>query len=414
MAKTLGDRLSHAWNVFRNPNVNEPPPSTNAGFEVSFGARPDRVRLPGYSYKRIIAPVLTHISIDAANVELREVIVDDEGRYTKDFTSYLNECFMVSPNLDQSPAQFRQDAILTMMETGTVAVVPVQTTENPTVTEAFDIQQLQVGPITAWYPQHVRVSLYDERSGTRKEVVVPKKTTAIVENPLYQIMNEPNSTLQRLLTKLNQLDVTDERVSSGKLDIILQLPYTIKHEARRKEADKRRGDLEDQLTNSRYGVGYIDGTEHITQLNRPAENQLLEQVKVLEDRLYSQMGLTEEVFLGTADEAAMINYHNRTIFPIVQAFQEEYNRKFLSKTARSRKHAILYFRDPFKLVPVSQIAEIADKFTRNEIMSPNEIRPIVGMKPVDDPKADELRNRNMPQVDVDQGQPETDNPPDNT
>lgn len=394
MAKSLGDRLQHAWSAFRNPEK-----TTNVstiGADVSFGFRPDRVRLPSYSNQRVIAPILTQISIDTAGVELRHVRTNEDEQYIENIFSGLNECLMVSPNLDQSPAQFRQDMVLTMMESGTVAVVPVETTSEPVNSNAYDIKQLRVGTITSWYPQHVSVSLYDERTGERRDVVLPKKMVAIIENPLYQIMNEPNSTLQRLMRKLAQLDVTDDRIASGKLDIILQLPYTIKHETRRNEANKRRNDLEEQLQGSKYGVGYIDGTERITQLNRPAENQLLDQVKDLETRLYNQLGLTEEIFMGTADEAAMINYQNRTIFPIVRAIQEEFHRKFISKTARTQGQAILYFRDPFKLVPVSQIAEIADKFTRNEIMSPNEIRPIVGLRPVDDPEADELRNRNMP------------------
>lgn len=398
MEKSLGDRLMHAWSAFRGGSKESEPPATY-GADVSFGFRPDRVRIPSYNNKNIITPVLTQISIDAAGVELRHVRTDDDGQYKENMDSLLNECLLTSPNLDQSPSQFRQDAFLTMMEAGVVAIVPVETTASPVNSNAFDVKQLRVGTITSWYPQHVRVRLYNEKTGEQREIVLPKSMVAIVENPLYSIMNEPNSTLQRLMRKLGQLDVTDDRVASGKLDIILQLPYTIKHETRRNEAELRRKNLEDQLRGSTYGVGYIDGNEHITQLNRPAENQLLEQVKDLEERLYSQMGMTEEIFLGTAEEAVMINYQNRTVFPMVRALTEELHRKFLSKTARTQKQAILYFRDPFKLVPVSQIAEIADKFTRNEIMAPNEIRPIVGLRPVDDPEADELRNRNMPKVD---------------
>lgn len=395
MEKTFGDRLMHAWNAFRG--VRDDPPST-IGSDVSFGFRPDRVRMPTLNNKNLIAPVLTQVSIDASGVELRHVRTDEDGQYKENMNSGLNECLLVNPNLDQSPTQFRQDVYLTMMEVGVVAIVPVVTTSSPVESNAYDIHQLRVGTIVGWYPEHVRLSLYNQTEGKRRELVLPKSMVAIVENPLYNIMNSPNSTLQRLMRKLAQLDLTDERVSSGKLDIILQLPYTIKHETRRNEAKARLSNLEDQLTGSRYGVGYIDATERITQLNRPAENQLLEQVKDLEARLYTQMGLTEEIFLGTADESAMINYHNRTVFPMVRAIQEEMHRKFLSKTARTQHQAIQYFRDPFKLVPVSQIAEIADKFTRNEIMSPNEIRPIVGLRPVDDPGADELRNRNMPKV----------------
>lgn len=399
MAKPMMERLIHAWDAFRNPEEGEPK-VTVPGYETSFTYRQDRPRLSGYNSKREIAPVLTQIAIDAAGVSLRHVKVDENERYIDRITSGLNDCLLVDPNLDQGPSQFRRDIYLSMMETGTVAIVPVRTTDNPIKTGGYDVRELRVGEVVAWYPQHVRVDLYDERTGLRKQIVLPKSMVAIVENPLYTIMNEPNSTLQRLIRKLNQLDVTDERVASGKLDIILQLPYTIKHETRREQADKRRKDLEGQLADSTYGVGYIDGTERITQLNRPAENQLLSQVERLETRLYTQLGLTEEIFFGTADEAAMINYHNRTVFPMVEAVQEELHRKFLTKTARTQGQAVLYFNDPFKSVPVSQIAEIADKFTRNEIMSPNEIRPIVGLRPVDNPEADELRNRNMPKVDV--------------
>lgn len=287
---------------------------------------------------------------------------------------------------------------MTMLEEGVVAIVPVETTINPQVSGGYDITQLRVGTISSWMPQHVRVDVYNERIGRREEVILPKTQVAIVENPLYAVLNEPNSTMQRLLNKLSALDVTDDRLASGKLDIILQLPYTIKREARRTEAQQRIGALEQQLSGSQYGVGYIDGTERITQLNRPSENNLLEQVKSLESRLYAQLGLTEEIFFGTADEAAMLNYHNRTVFPIVRAIQEEMRRKFLTKTARTQGQSVRYFRNPFSLVPVNQIAEIADKFTRNEIMSPNEFRPIVGLRPVDDEAANELRNRNMPKV----------------
>lgn len=291
---------------------------------------------------------------------------------------------------------------MTMLEDteGVVAIVPVETDISPNDSGGYDIRQLRCGKIIKWFPQHVRISLYDENRGVRDEILMRKKDVAIVENPLYPIINEPNSTLQRLIHKLNQVDVTDDRLASGKLDIILQFPYQIKTERRVDEARRRVADLEDQVAGNKYGIGYIDGNERITQLNRPSENNLLEQVKSLEERLYSQLGLTQEVFFGTADEAAMLNYHNRTVYPIVRAIQEEMHRKFLTKTARSRKQAIKYFQNPFNLVPVSQIAEIADKFTRNEIMAPNEFRPIVGLRPVSDPEANELRNRNMPKVDV--------------
>lgn len=393
MGRSLSDRLEHAWNAFRKPNS---PPVVNNGM-ISYGHRPDRRPVGSYSYRQIIAPILAQITVDAEGVEYKHIRLEDE-KYKEDVQSELNECLMVSPNLDQHPAHFRRDIISTMLQEGTVAIVPVVTTLNPEITGGYDIKELRVGTVVDWFPEHVRLSLYDQRRGIRDEIVLPKAQVGIVENPHYDIMNEPNSTLQRLIRKLAQLDITDDRLASGKLDIILQLPYTIKHETRLNEAKKRIGDLEDQLTGSRYGVGYIDNTERITQLNRPSENNLLSQVKDLEERMNAQLGLTPEVFFGTADEAAMLNYQNRTVVPIVRAIQEEMHRKFLTKTARSRGHAIKYFRDPFSIVPISQIAEIADKFTRNAIMSPNEVRPIVGLKPVADPESDKLRNRNMPEM----------------
>lgn len=395
MGKTLGERLEHAWDAFRGKEVEIRVP---LGGEIHYGTNPLRFRSHHQNQKRIIAPILTQIAVDAAGVEMRHVRIGEDQEYLEDINSRFNECLMMSPNLDQSPTQFRQDAIMTMLEEGVVAIVPVETTINPQVSGGYDITQLRVGTISSWMPQHVRVDVYNERIGRREEVILPKTQVAIVENPLYAVLNEPNSTMQRLLNKLSALDVTDDRLASGKLDIILQLPYTIKREARRAEAQQRIGALEQQLSGSQYGVGYIDGTERITQLNRPSENNLLEQVKGLESRLYAQLGLTEEIFFGTADEAAMLNYHNRTVFPIVRAIQEEMRRKFLTKTARTQGQSVRYFRNPFSLVPVNQIAEIADKFTRNEIMSPNEFRPIVGLRPVDDEAANELRNRNMPKV----------------
>ena len=398
MAKRLSDRLEHAWNAFTGRETTQP--TIPMGGMVSYGYRPERTRTFTYNGQRMITPILTQIAIDAAGVELRHVRVNDEGAYESDVPSTLNECLLVSPNTDQGPAQLRQDIVMSMLEDteGVVAVVPVETDINPNESGGYDVRQLRCGKVVKWMPQHVTVNLYDETRGIRQDVLLRKQDVAIIENPLYPIINEPNSTLQRLIHKLSQIDITDDRLASGKLDLILQFPYQIKSERRVQEAKQRIGDLEEQVVGSKYGIGYIDGNERITQLNRPSENNLLEQVKSLEARLYSQLGLTEEVFFGTADEAAMLNYHNRTVYPIVRAIQEEMNRKFLTKTARTRKQAIMYFRDPFKLVPVSQIAEIADKFTRNEIMAPNEFRPIVGRRPVSDPKANELRNRNMPEV----------------
>lgn len=387
------DRLTHAWEVFQNGR-----PQPRSDTPILYGSRRDLRRF-NYTNSQIITPIITQISIDGAGVELRHVRTGEDGEYLEDIKSGLNKCLTVSPNLDQSPSQFRQDVISTMLREGVVAIVPVITDYDPDITGGYDIKNLRVGRIIGFNAQEVHVDLYNEWRGTHQEVWLPKAMVAIVENPLYDIMNAPNSTLQRLMHKLNQLDVTDERIASGKLDIILQLPYTIKHETKRKEAELRRKDLEEQLTGSAYGIGYIDATERITQLNRPSENQLLAQVKDLEDRVNAQLGLTPDIFFGTADEAAMLNYQNRTVLPIVRAIREEMARKFLTKTARTKKQSVLYFRNPFALVPVSQIAEIADKFTRNEIMSPNEFRPIVGLRPVDDPKANELRNRNMPAVD---------------
>ena len=396
--ETFRNRLEHAWNAFRGV---EAQPRIPLGGEISYGLRPDRTtRHSSLSSKGIVTPIITQIAIDAAGVELRHTKVGEDGEYLEDMRSYFNECLMTDPNLDQGPTAFRQDIYTTMLTEGVVAIVPVETDLNPEFTGGYDIQQLRVGTITQWLPQQVRVDLYDQTLGVRREILLDKKYVAIVENPLYEIMNAPNSTLQRLIYKLGQLDVTDNRIASGKLDIILQLPYTIKHETRRVEAKRRLTDLEGQLSGSAYGIGYIDGTERITQLNRPSENQLLAQVKDLEDRVHAQIGLTPEIFFGTAEEAAMINYHNRTVYPVVRAVQEEMRRKFLSKTARSRSQSVQFFRNPFAMVPVSQIAEIADKFLRNEIMSPNEFRPIVGLRPVDDPDANELRNRNMPKVDT--------------
>lgn len=405
MVEGFRDRLEHAWNVFRGRDNKEP--KMPQGGQISYGHRPDRTRTPLYTYGRVITPILNQIAVDAAGVSMRHVEVNDKGEYIADKKSGLSHTLDVWPNLDQAPTMFRQDIIMTMLEEGVVAVVPVETSDDPEVNGGFDIHQLRTGAIKSWMAQHVRVEVYNEKLGISQELILRKQEIAIIENPLYAIMNEPNSTLQRLIHKLGQLDITDDRLAAGKLDIILQLPYTIKHDSRLKEARQRVSDIEDQLSDTRMGIGYIDSTERITQLNRPSENNLLEQVKNLEGRVYSQMGLTEEIFFGTADEAAMLNYHNRTVFPIVRAIQEEFRRKFLTKTAMSRGQSIQFFRDPFSLVPVNQMAEIADKFTRNEIMSPNEFRPKVGLARVDDPKADELRNRNMPQADT---EPEKERP----
>lgn len=393
MAKSLGDRLEHAWNALTGKET--PTPT----FDSYQAQSPQRSRPRVFNSKQIIAPILTQIAVDASGVELRHVRLDKENEvYEENVDSLLNDCLLISPNLDQSPAHFRQDAYMTLLEEGVCAIVPVETTLNPNQTDGYDITQLRVGTVVRWFPEDVQVRLYNQLTGRHQEIILPKKMVAIAESPLYSVLNEPNSTLQRLLAKLNALDITDDRLASGKLDIILQLGYAVKHETRQAEARRRVGDLEAQLSGNKYGIGYIDGTERVTQLNRPAENNLLEQVKSLESRLYAQLGLTEEVFFGTADEAAMLNYYNRTVFPLVRTLQEEMRRKFLTKNARTRGQSIMYFRNPFNLVPVNQLAEIADKFTRNEIMAPNEFRPVVGLRPVKDPEANELRNRNMPRI----------------
>jgi Phage portal protein len=391
----IRDRLAHAWNAFSNQDE-EKRIYSYGDYASNYGMRPDRTRLIVVNERTILSSILTRLSIDVAALSIRHVRVDDEDRFTETINSGLDNCLKVEANLDQAARAFRQDIALTLFDKGVVAIVAVDTTLNPELSGAFDIQTLRAGEVVAWYPSHVKVSLYNERLGRREEIVVPKRVTAIVENPLYSVMNEPNSTLQRLIGKLALLDTADNQMASGKLDLIIQLPYVIKSEARQKQAEQRRKDIEFQLKGSQYGIAYTDGTEKITQLNRPAENNLLKQVEYLTAMLYTQLGLTAEVMDGTADEKVMLNYNNRTIVPVLDAITEAMTRTFLTKTARTQKQAIRYFRDPFKLVPIADIAEIADKFTRNEIMSANEIRASIGIKPSQDPKADELRNSNMP------------------
>jgi len=339
------------------------------------------------------------LSIDVSSVDIRHVRLNDEEQYVEDIDSGLNNCLTLEANIDQAARAFRQDIAKAMFTQGTAAIVPVDTTIDPTISGGFDVKTLRVGEIVTWYPRHVRVSVYNDRTGRREEIILEKRFVAVVENPLYDVMNEPNSTLQRLIRKLSLLDTVDEASSSGKLDIIIQLPYAIKSEARRTQAEQRRTDMEFQLKGSKYGIAYADSTEKITQLNRPAENNLLKQIELLTDQLYSQLGLTPDVMNGTANEQTMLNYNNRTIEPILAAIAGAMKRTFLTKTARSQKQSVEYFRNPFRLVPIGDIAEIADKFTRNEIMSSNEMRAVIGIKPSKDPKADELRNSNMPQPD---------------
>jgi len=393
LANTILGRLKHAWNAFTSPNsfIGVADGATNFGY-----SRPDRNRLRITNERSIISSVYTRLSIDVSAAEIKHVRLDEDGRYTEDMPSSLNDCLTIEANIDQAPKAFRQDIVMTLFDKGVAAIVPVDTTIDPSISGSYDIKTMRVGDVVAWHPRHVTVSLYNEDKGYRQQITLEKKYVAIVENPLYAVMNEPNSTLQRLIAKLNLLDAVDEQSSSGKLDLIIQLPYVIKSEARRQQAEQRRKDIEIQLKGSQYGIAYTDGTEKVTQLNRPAENNLLEAIKYLTDMLYSQLGLTPEVMNGTADEATMLNYNARTIQPILDAIVEAMRRSFLTKTGRSQGQSIMYFRDPFKLVPISQIAEIADKFTRNEIATSNEIRTAIGWKPSKDPKADKLVNSNMP------------------
>lgn len=361
------------------------------------GGRPDRVRTFMGNERTIISSIYNRLSIDSAAVDIHHVRLDDQDRYVSNVDSGLQNCLTIEANIDQAARAFRQDIVMTLFEQGTLAVVPVDTTINPMLSGAFDIRTMRVGHVVGWFPQHVRVELYDERDGQRKEVTLEKTAVAIVENPLYTVMNEPNSTLQRLTRKLKMLDTMDDMASSGKLDLIIQLPYVIKSEARREDAKRRRAEISEQLRGSDYGIAYTDGTEKITQLNRPVENNLLTQIQYLTDKLYSELGLTPEVMNGSADEPTMKNYYNRTIDPIVMAVVEAMRRTFLTKTARSQGQSIMAYRDPFKMVPISDLAEIADKLSRNEIVTPNEMRQFMGIKPSSDPKADKLMNSNMPQ-----------------
>lgn len=393
---TIRSRLSslkHAWNAFMNLENRQEPLNIGA----SYGHRPDRTRLTLGNEKSMISAVYTRISMDVASVDLFHVRTDEEHKFTEEIKSGLNECLTVEANIDQAARAFRQDLVFTLFDRGVAAIIPVDTTENPMITGAFDIKSMRVGEIRQWYPNAVKVDVYNEKIGRREEITLPKRMVAIVDNPFYAVMNEPNSTLQRLIRKLNMLDAVDEQSSSGKLDIIIQLPYMVKSEARRQQANQRRIDLQEQLLGSKYGIAYTDGTEKVIQLNRPAENQLMEQVKYLVEMLYGQLGITPEVMNGTADEPTMINYNNRTIEPIVAAITQAMKRTFLTKTARAQGQSIMYFRDPFKLVPLSVAAEIMDKLARNEVISANDGRQALGMRPSKDPKADELRNSNMPQ-----------------
>lgn len=390
MEMSFGSRLKHAWNAFTgNIQMNY------RDLGMSYSYRADRPRMSRGNERSIVTSVYNRIALDVAALNVQHVRLDENGRFLSVIDDGLNNCLTLEANVDQTARSFVQDVVISMFDEGSVAIVPVDTTTDPNVSGSYDIQSLRVGQILDWYPQHIRARVYNEQTGRKEDIVVPKSAVAIIENPLYAVINEPNSTMQRLIRKLNLLDVIDEQSGSGKLDLIIQLPYVIKTEARRQQAENRRKDIESQLSGSKYGIAYTDGTEHITQLNRSVNNNLMSQIEYLTSMLYSQLGITQSILDGTADEKTMLNYNNRTIEPIISAIVDEMKRKFLTKTARSQRQSISFFRDPFKLVPVNEIAEIADKFTRNEIMTSNEIRQVVGMKPSDDPRADELRNKNL-------------------
>lgn len=390
----IRDRLQHAWNAFVYNDNSYTNPQNLGGFSTY---KPDRVHFSRGVEKSIVTSVYNRLALDVSSIAIKHVRLDDNGRYVEEINSGLQNCLNVEANIDQTGRAFLQDVVMSMLDEGCVAIVPVDTTVNPAVSGSYEINTMRTGKILEWYPAHVRVRVYNDKKGIHEELTLPKSTVAIIENPLYAVINEPNSTMQRLIRKLNLLDVVDEQTSAGKLDLIIQLPYVIKSEARRKQAEERRKDIEMQLAGSKYGIAYTDGTERITQLNRPAENNLMKQVEYLTNMLYSQLGLTQSILEGSADEKTMLNYYNRTIEPIIAAIVDEIKRKFLTKTARAQKQSVMFFRDPFKLVPVENMAEIADKFTRNEIMTSNEIRQIVGMMPSKDPGADELRNKNLNQ-----------------
>lgn len=391
MDVTFGSRLKHAWNTF----LNKDPTNYYRNMGIGYSYRPDRPRLTRGNERSIVTSVYNRVAMDAAAIKIQHIRLDDNDRFLSGIDSALNSCLSIEANVDQTGRSFIQDVVMSMLDEGCVAIVPVDTTDDPNITGAYDINSMRTGKILEWYPKHVKIRAYNERTGEKEDITVAKSTVAIIENPLYAVMNEPNSTMQRLVRKLNLLDAVDEQSSSGKLDLIIQLPYVIKTEARRQQAENRRKDIEDQLSGSKYGIAYTDGTERITQLNRSVENNLMKQIEYLTSMLYSQLGITQSILDGTADDKTMLNYYNRTIEPILSAIVDEMKRKFLTKTARSQLQSISFFRDPFKLVPVNEISEIADKFTRNEIMSSNEIRQIIGMKPSGDPKADELRNKNL-------------------
>lgn len=391
----FGSRLKHAWNAFFNK---DPTHIKNNNLSIGYNYRPDRIRYSRGKEKTIIASIFNRISLDASNIVIEHVMTDKDERFLNKMDSNFNKCLNLSANLDQTGRAFRQDLIESMLDEGVVAIVPTDTTLDPKITKSYDILKMRTAKILEWYPSKVKLRLYDEREGVKKDIILPKDCVAIIENPFYSVMNENNSTLQRLIRKMNILDAIDEQQGSTKLNMIIQLPYTTRSESRSNQAKKRRDEIEDQLLNSKYGIAYADGTEKIVQLNRSLDNNLMSQIEYLTKLLYSQLGLTEDIMNGTASESVMTNYYSRTIEPIVSAIVDEMKRKFITKTARTQGQSIMYFRDPFQLTPLSQIAELADKMTRNEIMSSNEIRQKIGLNPSSDPKADELRNSNISQA----------------
>ena len=394
MEVTLSSRIKSAWNAFTN---RDPTYRSYGDYSIGTYYKPDRVRLSRGNERSIVTSVFNRIALDVASVSIKHCRLDDEGRFQDILESTLNERLNLEANIDQTSRAFIQDIVMSMLDEGCVALVPVDTSSNPNETGSFDIFSMRTGKVVEWYPTKVKVNLYNDRTGRKEDILINKSAVGIVENPLYAVMNEPNSTLQRLMRKLALLDSVDEQTSSGKLDLIIQLPYIIKSQARKDQANERRLEIERQLAGSKYGIAYTDGTEKITQLNRPVENNLMKQIEYLTSMLYSQLGITQTILDGTADDKTMLNYYTRTIEPIVSAIVDEMKRKFLTKTARSQKQSIMFFRDPFKLVPANDLAEIADKFTRNEIMTSNEFRQIVGRKPSSDPKADQLINSNISQ-----------------
>lgn len=402
MGDSIGSRLKHAWNAF----FNKDPTPINWDRGSAYAYRPDRPRLTRGNERSIVNAIYNRIALDVSALVVKHCKLDDNGRYSEDVDSKLNKCLTIEANVDQTARAFRQDIVMSMLDEGCVAIVPVDTTDNPLVTGSYDILTMRTGKILEWRPSTVKVRVYNDRTGEKEDIDLEKNVVGIIENPLYSVINEPNSTMQRLIRKLNLLDSIDEQSGSGKLDLIIQLPYIIKTDARRQQAEQRRKDIEMQLAGSKYGIAYTDGTERITQLNRPIENNLMKQIEYLTSMLYSQLGITQSVLDGTADEKTMLNYNNRTVEPIASAIVDEMKRKFLTKTAISQHQTIMFFTEPFKLVPVSNLADIADKFTRNEILSSNEVRQIIGMKPSGDPKADQLINKNIAQPNDEKTVPE--------